>query len=308
MKVWITKNKGQLLRAGGSLLALVLLVILLEQQGWDEIKRAVEEISLWRLLLAFALVLASRLFTVARWHVLLRSSGTPVSFWRTTAITFTGLFASNFLPTTIGGDVARLAGAIKMGVDRAIALASLIADRLVGMAGMALLLPLGLARFFAWSAGGAALSSVSLAGLWERGTRYVRRVLQSISYWAKKPGILLVSLLFTLAHMTCNISALYIILGGLHDSVSWWTIAGLSSLTYFIGLMPISINGYGLQELSVTFIYSNLAGVSAGSAFVLALLHRLFMMLASLPGAFFLPSVMSDRIAADSEGLPVDQP
>ena len=104
---------------------------------------AVRQIPLWRFLLATALVFISRFFVVGRWHVLLRSAEMDIPFSRSVALTFTGLFAANFLPTTIGGDVVRFAGAVEMGYSSTLILASLVADRLIGMAGMAMVLPSG---------------------------------------------------------------------------------------------------------------------------------------------------------------------
>ena len=67
--------------------------------------------------------------------MLLRSAGTGISTRLSTQITFAGLFAANFLPTTIGGGVVRLTWTIRLGYDQAVCVASLVADRLVGMAG-----------------------------------------------------------------------------------------------------------------------------------------------------------------------------
>jgi hypothetical protein len=132
------------------LLAVALLVYLLSKQGWDEIAGAFRQIAVWRILLAFALTFISRMAVSARWYVLLRSGKADISFGQSTRITFAGLFASNFLWTTIGGDVVRLAGAIRFKFDPAVSAASLVVDRLVGMAGMAMALPFALPRFFSF--------------------------------------------------------------------------------------------------------------------------------------------------------------
>ena len=79
-----------------------------------------------------------------RWYILLRSGNVKISFGDALALTFTGLFSNNFLPTTIGGDVVRLAGAMQLGYDRAVSLASLVADRLIGALAMVFTLPFGL--------------------------------------------------------------------------------------------------------------------------------------------------------------------
>ena len=116
----------------------------MREEGWDEVVRAFKQISWERIVWALGLVLISRLFVATRWYVLLRSGDVRISVADAAALTFTGLFANNFLPTTIGGDVVRLAGAMRLGYDRAVCLASIAADRLIGMLGMVFTLPLGL--------------------------------------------------------------------------------------------------------------------------------------------------------------------
>ncbi|MFN8404188.1 MAG: lysylphosphatidylglycerol synthase domain-containing protein [Anaerolineales bacterium] len=84
-------------------------------------------------------------------------------------------------------------------------------------------------------------------------------------------------------------------------------VAGIWSLAYFVTLIPISINGYGVQELSLTFLFSRVAGLTPAHSLAVAVLIRIIFLLASLPGAAFLPSVlaaMSDPNANSSKGLP----
>src|SRR6185503_11340857 len=109
----------------------------------------------------------------------------------------------------------------------------------------------------------------------------------------KKPASLLLSLSFTWIHMICLFSSIYLFLHDLNSHVSFWLIAGLWSLTYFITLIPISINGYGLQELSFTFLFSHVAGVSPAASLTVSVLLRAYQVIASLPGALFLPSAMA---------------
>ena len=96
----------------GSLLALGALFSLFEQQSWDEVLNAARQITWLRFFSIIGLMVLSRLFTVMRWHILLQSGGVKISIQQTTSISFTGLFASNFLPTTIGGDIVRVGGTI----------------------------------------------------------------------------------------------------------------------------------------------------------------------------------------------------
>jgi glycosyltransferase 2 family protein len=287
----LSQRRQQMLQFAGTLLAIVLLFVLLKEGGWKEIVSAMQKIETADLVWVLVLFLISRFATVWRWHILLRSGGVDIRFWDSASLTFTGLFASNFLPTTIGGDVVRLAGIMQMGFDRAICLASIAADRLIGMLGMLLASPLGLA--YAWPVLTGNASGLSLVTFMERPVRLLRRVLTTFSIWLKRPGSLLLSLLFTWVHMLCMFGSIYLFADDLGRHVSFWMIAGVWSLTYFITLIPISINGYGLQELSFTFLFSNVAGVTPATSLAISVLIRAYLMISSLPGAIFLPSTLA---------------
>lgn len=285
-------SRATFLRLLGSLLSGGLLIFLLAQ-NWRDVTAALGRVSALELLAAFGLILLSRLFITLRWQVLLRSGGVAIPLRQTLALVFTGLFASNFLPTTIGGDVVRLAGALQLGYDRAVCLASIAADRVINMLGMSLAAPLGLLQIF----GGAPLALLILPQqgqrLWQKGLDFARRTLGSFSLWLKQPGALLLALSFALAHMLCTFAASAVLLHALGESADFWRLIGLLSLAYFITLFPLSINGYGLQEFSVTYLLSTFASVSLPVSAMLAVLHRLLMMAASLPGALTLPGVLA---------------
>ena len=287
---WV-KNRQLIFQLAGTLLAVILLYMLLKDDGWNEIMNAFREIKTTDLLLVALLFLVSRIATVLRWHVLLRSGGIDMSLKNTAALTFTGLFASNFLPSTIGGDVVRLAGAMQMGFDRAVCLASIAADRLIGMLGMSLTLPLGIA--YSWSLLGSDTASLLTVVWFQRPRAFLKRTFYVFKIWLKKPASLFLSLGFGLIHMFCLFGSIYIFADDLGGQISFWMVAGLWGLTYYITLLPISINGYGLQELSFTFFMSNVAGLTPAVSLSVAVLIRAFFLLSSLPGAFFLPSIMA---------------
>ena len=291
------------LRWLGTLLAVALLIWLVTKEGWGDILVAFQQVALWRLGLVILLTLISRLAVAGRWHALLRGAGIQTTYLQTARITFAGLFASNFLPTTIGGDVVRLGGAIRMGYDRAIVLASLIVDRLVGMAGMALAAPLALLGIpvpgFSQTGMLNPLPGLLLAGAWyhhpwiQKFRIGLRSLSEALARWIRRPTSLFLALAFTFIHMLCTFSSVALFLAGMDQDVSFWLIGGLWSLGYFITLLPISVNGMGTQELAITFLYTRYAGISTESALALALLMRVTPMLASLPGVFFVPEIIA---------------
>ena len=291
MSSWWLRNRQRLLQLAGTLLAVVLIALLVREDEWSEMLAAMQKITILDLILVTILFAISRFAVSWRWHILLQSAGVPISIQNSTALTFTGLFASNFLPTTIGGDVVRLAGAMQMGFDRAVCLASLAADRLIGMLGMSMTVPIGLA--YSWNMLQIGSAAFSLVGIIKKPLAFVKRIFSIFSIWLKKPVSLLGALVGTWIHMLCLFGSIYLIVDDLGSHISFWMIAGLWSLTYFITLIPISINGYGLQELSFTFLMSNVAGLTPAASLTVAVLIRAFFIISSLPGAFFMPSILS---------------
>ena len=291
MASWLSQNRQRVVQFVGTVLAIVLIGLLLREDGWNAVVAAMKQIPVAVLLWVALLFLISRIAVVWRWHVLLRAGGVPIPFKDSAMLTFTGLFASNFLPTTIGGDVLRMAGAMKMGYDRAVCLASIVGDRLVGMFGMFMVAPLGL--YYAWGALPANPLGMSFMGFVKKPLDFINRTFLTFSIWFKKPGSLLLSLGFSWIHMICLFWSIKILLAALGYPVSFWMVAGLWSLTYFITQVPISINGYGLQELSFTFLFSRVAGVPPAISLTVGILIRAYLVLASLPGAFFLPSALA---------------
>ncbi|MBL8062020.1 MAG: flippase-like domain-containing protein [Anaerolineales bacterium] len=291
MTKWLRENRQMVIRVAGSLLALVLLLILIQEEGDGELFSALRRVSLLYFFLALLVLLVSRMFAATRWYILLRSAGVDISLLRAIMLMFTGNFSSNFLPSTIGGDVVRLGGAMQMGYDRAICLASLVVDRLIGMAGMILALPLGLVPFLSLNNG--LMQSVTLAGLFQKGLDFAKRTLEAFSIWLKRPAGLGGALLATLGNQIFIYLMIYLLLFGIDHRLSFWLVAGMYTLTYFVTLIPISINGLGVQELSMAFLLVQLGGLTSSESATIALLMRVLFILTSLPGAFFLPSILA---------------
>lgn len=310
------------LRLSGTLLMLALLVVLLIQQDWQELLAALQRISPGRLVIALLLMFVSRTAVALRWHVLLGSGRNPVKVEQSLRVTYAGLFSSNFLPTTIGGDVVRLFGAVQMRIDAATATASLVMDRLVGMAGMALFLPIAFVRLVqiglptllqqpGSSLWNFTFAAVPLAGMlrtaWQKVLGFMRRTMADMTVWIHQPKSLLLSLAFTLIHQAALYTTIWLLLDGMGEPVGWLQIGGIWSFVYFVTLLPVSINGYGLQELSATLLYARMGGISTEASITLALLVRTLTILVSLPGALFAPGILSSSRSPAAQNPSEDQ-
>jgi len=291
-----SQSKRSILRIAGTLIAFGLIIYLV-WRNWAGFVDALASLPLHILLVVLGFALISRLMVTLRWYILLHLVEPDLTFLQVFKLSFVGLFTTNVLPSTIGGDVVKLGGALRFGADSADVTASLIVDRLTGMATMASFLPFGIVPIFqaqdAFTLQMTSTPGMFLGKLWKKTVDFFARVKQALGLWIKHPKYLLGAALVSYIHMACTFAMVSVIVSGLGDQISFWKGGGLWVLIYFITLLPISINGLGLQEFSLSLIYTNLAGVSEANSLVLALLMRVIFMIASLPGAVFLPEVLS---------------
>ncbi len=94
-------------------------------QDWDRTRIT------W-LLIALGLTAGSVLLAALRWRQVLRALGLTVPTHRLLSLHLAGLFVSNFLPSTIGGDVLRVRRLSRQTEDPPAAFASVIIERLTG--------------------------------------------------------------------------------------------------------------------------------------------------------------------------------
>lgn len=286
--------------------AIGLFVYVISQQGWEEFVTTLKTVSPPYALAGLALLFVSRQAVAARWYALLKVSEKQIHYWETLKLTYAGFFATNFLPTSIGGDLVRFIGMTQRGADGALVVASLIMDRIIGMAGMSLVLPGGI--YMVTHPISAAIATVPfsqmvaaggfgipLQRLWGKILGFLKTILNNLLFWVKRPKNLLLAFLFTLLHELLLFGMLWFFLRSLGEEVSFWTVASLYSLSYLATLIPLSIGGLGIQEMSITYLFSQFGGVSMQAALALAVLNRMAFLFNSLPGVFVLPSVLKEK-------------
>ena len=293
-----------LLRILGTILSLGLVVFLV-WKNWVDFINSFNRVSLSLLGILLILAFLSRIIVTARWYVILKVVEPELTFNKAFKLSFVGLFTTNFLPSTIGGDFVKLGGAVQLGLDSASVAGSLVVDRLVGMVTMSTFLPIGILAI----PQGSQLSSVLLAAspggffdkAWKKIKSYFQLAILALKTWIKHPVQLVVAAGLSFIHMACTFTMVFLILRELQDPISWWLSGGLWVLVYFVTLLPISINGLGLQEASLSLVYTSFAGVSESNSLVLAIIIRVLFMIASLPGAFFLPKTLSGDDVSSSK-------
>jgi glycosyltransferase 2 family protein len=314
------------------LVSIALLAWLLLGFNWKETWQAMLKLSIgWILLLLLGLMI-NRLLAYFRFYVLLRSEGVEMPWWTVLRVSFLSTFAGNFLPTTVGGDVAKIGWFASAGHSTWRAALWALIDRLSNMLAIGLLAPfcllLPLIQNYSrrWLGGWAPdfpsvlllfLGFLLAAGifLWLMPGR--RDVVPSAGpeaasgrlgkireMWTKvlsrKRAFGLLTLI-SLASILPNLLVTWLAAVNLDIPANFWQVAAIYVVLYFVTLLPISLNGLGVQEVSTVALYASL-GATASQAAALAILLRFAIWITTLPGVFALGS-LGDLRKSGSAGL-----
>ena len=294
------------MRWAGTLLTTALFIWLISGQKWEVVLQKASAIQPWAILLALGAYISSYLFNNLRWCILLWARDVKITFWQAFRMAWAGVFASNFLLSTIGGDGFRMVGVSRYTGQKTIAIGSVVLDRIVNIIAMVCLVPAPLLIF-----GGALLAPhrggegfpvaglvipVPLRKLFER---YFPKIADAFRAWASRPWAFVYAFLAAWPSNLFPMTATYIIAHQLGMSVSFWQVIGVQTAAYFVSQLP-SINGYGFREATYTTLYTAL-GASLEQASTLALMTRFISVIATVPGALWLSGSVTSVALSDTE-------
>jgi glycosyltransferase 2 family protein len=278
-------------RWGGTILSLGLFAWLLTRLDWNALGEQLTGLNTWMLVLALGLYLISQGFNNLRWCSLLWSRGVKISYWQAFRIAWSGIFASNFLPSTIGGDGLRMVAILPYTNSKSVAVGSVALDRLINMAAMACLLPLPFVVF------GAKLNTLLALALpfdfHKLAERYFPKIVAAIREWAIRPAAFGWAFLAAWPSNLTFMLANFIVARELGMEISFVQMMAIQTVAYFFSVLPISVNGYGVREVTFTTLLVAL-GASLEQASAMAILTRFMVVLVTLPGALWFSGVASD--------------
>jgi len=285
---------------------LLLSALLLGYLGWTLDLSGIFELlntADWRLVLLSCLCLIlGQVLSAIRWAWLARGLGLTVLIARKIQLYFLGMFLSLFLPSIIGGDVAR-GWLLAKGRDHAgwPAAASVILERVNGVVGLSLLvsvcmffLDIPVRWMLLWNGGMVAFFVVLLTAPWWwprlassgwSGKRSGWKTLPLTStefqsaWWNSLPVSLLFQILVVQAHVLLGMAV------GME--LSWFAYGFMVCLVALASALPVSFNGFGIREAG----YVSLAtwfGASAQAAGAMAALWVLVLLIAAIPGGIVL--------------------
>ncbi len=290
----------------GTALSLAILVWLLLKQDWRALAAALGRVSLLALVAAETLYMLKMLLNAWRWHTVSRAIAMSLPWRRAVRLMFAGAFVSNFLPSTVGGDALRMAGSRDATPLVKVAVLSVMLDRLVNVVAMYTFLP------FTWLTYGNALplltalpeegkKALGMAGgalvMWKpRLRRHLHEVKMVLGVVARSPRTVASALAISWLGLAVSFTATWIIATTLGIPIAWYEVAGTTVISYTVTLLPISLNGYGLREVTLTGLYGTL-GATTAQAVTLALVTRFLMMSVTLPGALW----VSEGVAVERQ-------
>ncbi|RMI06953.1 MAG: UPF0104 family protein [Calditrichaeota bacterium] len=297
MRKWFHTHGGALqriLKWGGTLISLGLFGWLIARQDWAGTMSVLRSFPWWLLVLAYTGFLLGQAMNAWRWYMVLRLAKIALPYPAAMKIVFLGAFASNFLPSTVGGDTVRYISLLRFTEKKGMGVLSLLVDRLLKMISMLTLSPFSIVLF------GPVLADIlgrrttwpEAAFIPAKVQDYWQRAWSALVVWFRNPVDFLHALGVAWLSVFPQMLATLGIAHGLGMSIGLQHIIGASVITYFVTLLPIAINGYGLQEISVTVLYTSL-GVNLEQSVALALITRVLMLAATLPGALWLPEILA---------------
>lgn len=251
---------------------------------------------LW-VVLACLCLMGGQVLSAIRWTWLARGLGLTVRVSRKIRLYFLGMFLSLFLPSIVGGDVARgyLLARGKKDAGWAAA-ASVILDRANGVVAISIIATVcifgldTLRRWWMTWLGAVLILWIGMLtySFWHRRLpRWMKRwqslpIDQPVFYrawWGSLPLSLLFQVLVIETHVILGHAA------GLH--MSWFAYGVMVCLVALASAIPVSFNGFGIREAGYVGFAAYFGGNTAAAA-VMAALWVVVLAISALPGAWVL--------------------
>ncbi|PYX78062.1 MAG: 4a-hydroxytetrahydrobiopterin dehydratase [Acidobacteria bacterium] len=124
--------------------ALMILGILFYLLPVTPLRNALSRVPLTRFIAVLLIYLVALTGGITKWHTVVNSAGAQLSFAASAQCYTSGLFGALFLPSIIGGDVARLAVGISRSPGPAAVITGNVADRFLDVAAQLTLISMGL--------------------------------------------------------------------------------------------------------------------------------------------------------------------
>ena len=263
------------------------------------------------LVLALFVYPLSNLLGAVRWRELMRAHQLDIGFMRCLKLTWLGFFWSLVFPGVTGGDVVKAYSVARTATKRAVAVLTVLLDRIIGMVGLAILsgvvilfnlhnqelrtVSTGILLFILAAVGSGVLffsrrlrrwfGLATLMSLLPFQSKVVQLDEALFHYRYHKWTILFTILLSVGTHIV-NVGIFLLAGLSLGLPVAWQNYFVFIPVMLMIAALPISVGGLGVFESGVAHFFTlRGVGATASQALALCVLYRLLTILVGLPGA-----------------------
>jgi uncharacterized protein (TIRG00374 family) len=273
------KWPGLVLRAGGTIL---LFTLLLKSISWSDLLQNIYHLDDSVLLIAVMLGVLGVVISAYQWQVLLDGEGIRVDLRKLVNLYIIGITFSHFFPTGMGGDIVKIYHVGREGKNFAGSACAALMSRVTGYIGMLLL---SLPVLFIWqenfsrpltvtyvlssilmcaglvvSAGVVMALPHILQGKWATWRIFstLGNVGSAILASIRRPSFMTGSVLFgVLFHLSAALN--YYAYGmALHLQVPVTFYLVAIPLVSLVAFLPFSINGFGLRESALVYVFSTM--------------------------------------------------
>jgi uncharacterized protein (TIRG00374 family) len=295
-------------------LGIGLVALLIYFVGLGDVWDRVETLPLWFLPFGLLYYAGCQVVSTRRWQVLLLARGVRRHFWLLFDLYMIGMFANNFLPGAVGGDVVKAVGLYRNGGPGDVSAASVLVERFLGLAalgaiGLAASIPAmamadGDPVIILATIGTALVIAGAGAVVWFPPLAQMARRVLSLARFGKGPS--LVVRLFDATNIYWSrrrellwafiLSIVLQTLIGLYYELTAQAMGVDLPIIYFfaflpvitlVSMAPISIGGLGVREVAMVFLFGRVGVASADILTVSLTVHALNTIL-SLVGGFLL--------------------
>jgi len=294
---------------------------------------ALKETDIYLFMAGVFFSIASVFLRAYKWQLLLNPHGKKFSVCSLSSISFISLFFNNFFLGSLGGDIYKIYITGNQSLSRSGPASSIIMDRITGV--LVLALTASVSGVVIYLEGGSFVSgrdvNVLLAACFAvfvliyagfkimfrvRNLRIIKkfqridtitdRIATSIQLYERHPKAVFSSIILGFICILLTSLALYAYSHAAHIDINFMSWLFINPIVSFLTMVPISVNGLGVQE-GVFIIYLTRLGIDPASSLLIAMLPRIEIIILSIIGGILyifwngnLPKAVTDSTGQSS--------
>ena len=268
------KLANVILRIGLSITLMVFLLRLIDRQDFMQL---FTRMNAGLFIVGASLYLLAVILSAFRWQLVLRADGVNVRFRHLVEINLVGMMFTNFLPTAVGGDVARVYEYSQQSDQNTQAVSTVLVDRMFGLISMVVMAVIALAVGFQYAGQPIVLIVVAaivivIAIFWilffnkdfvrkflwvfklpllGRFEAQARTMYQSINSLRSQKGLVISTIIVSTILQGIEVISVLFIARALNIGIAAVYFFIFLPLIWLVTMVPLSLNGLGIREKGV---------------------------------------------------------